>query len=235
MAARTRKNNGSRRNPIASADGNRSPKAFAPPPRERDFLTPLILLYAAVVLIVDWFYHGPHPYGFDVYKFCAWFLIPFLVCLPGMDWGWYGIRRWRRMDYSIFAAALVLEMLAVLAVHFLPSLRQQLPTAPDTENVSRFILLYTVYNFSWLLGWEFLHRYVILRRVSVRWPKWGWLLVPVFEGVYHLNWWPVIAMPAAMVLFSLVATWWSLKRQNGLLPLLAHLIIELQLTVFLLF
>jgi hypothetical protein len=40
-------------------------------------------------------------------------------------------------------------------------------------------------------------------------------------------------MPAAMVIFSLIATYWSLKRRNGLLPFLAHLIIELQLTVFL--
>lgn len=209
MAARTRKND---------------------VPKKRDVITPPILLYAVLVLLADWFYHGPHPYGFDVYKFCAWFLIPFLVCLPRMDWGWYGIRRWRRIDYGILAGAIILEMIAVLAVHFLPSLRQALPSV-DKEHLWQF----TVYNFSWLLGYEFLHRYVILRSVSVRWPKWGWLIVPVFEGAYHLNWWPVIAMPAAMIPFSLVATWWSLKRKNGLLPLLAHLIIELQLTVFLLF
>jgi hypothetical protein len=196
---------------------------------KKTLVTAVILGYAAVVLGVDWFVQGPQIYGADTYKFVAWFLIPFLVCLPTMDWGYFGVRRWRRMDYGILVTAIVLEMVAVLAVRWFPALKAGMPRV-DYTSVWRF----TVWNMSWVIGWEFLHRYVLLRHLSARWPRFGWLLVPVYETAYHLNW-PTLLMPAGMMVFSLIATWWSLKRRNGLLPFLAHLIIELQLTVFLLF
>ena len=191
--------------------------------------TLLVLVYAAVVLGADWFYQGPKIYGADVYKFVAWFVIPFAFSVRTMDWGYYGFGRWRRVDYGIFAGAVVLELIAVLAVKFLPSLQAALPHLAKAD-----VWEFTVWNLSWIVGWEFLHRYVLLRHLSAQWPRYGWLAVPVFEGAYHLNW-PTLWMPAGMVVFSLIATYWSLKRRNGLLPFLAHLIIELQLTVFLIF
>ena len=194
-------------------------------------LTLVALAYVAFVLLADVFLDRfiarPMFHGADLFKLTAWFLIPFLFCLPRMDWGYYGIKRWTRFDYYLLAAAIVLELLAVLSVRFSPTLRAALP---NLRNASVFE--FTLWNFSWLIGWEFMHRYLLLRRLSVSFPRFGWLLIPIYEGAYHLVW-PTLLMPAGMVLFSLVATYWSLKRRNGLLPFLAHLIIECQLTVFL--
>jgi len=197
-------------------------------------LTLLALAYVGFVLLADIYlqHFVPRPmfFGADLFKFTTWFLIPFLVCVWRMDWQWFGIRRWQRIDYYLFAIVIVLEMLAVLCVHFLPALRSQLPDLRG-ESVLRF----AVWNLSWLVGWEFMHRYVLLRRLSASFPRFGWLLIPVYEGVYHQLIWSSLAMPAGMVLFSLIATYWSLKRRNSLLPFFAHFIIEAQLTLFLLF
>jgi membrane protease YdiL (CAAX protease family) len=64
------------------------------------------------------------------------------------------------------------------------------------------------------------------------WPRYGWLLVPLAEGVYHLQKpWPEML---GMVAFSLIATQWTLRRDNMLLPLLVHLAIEIELVAFML-
>ena len=214
------------RNPAAESAPPARPASFT-----SAFLTLLALGYVAFVLYADIFLRHvfPHPifHGADLFKFTAWFLIPFVFCLPRMDWGYFGIKRWVRSDYYLLAMVIVIELLAVLSVRLFPTLRAALP---DLRNESA--LEFTLWNLSWLVGWEFMHRYLLLRRLSVSFPRFGWLLIPIYEGAYHLVW-PTLLMPAGMVIFSLIATYWSLKRRNGLLPFLAHLVIEFQLTVFL--
>jgi hypothetical protein len=220
-----------KRKPSDSAQAGTAP----PPPvslsPRSGLLTLLALAYVALVLLadvfLDHFMRRPMFHGADLFKFTTWFLIPFVFCLPRMDWGYYGIKRWVRFDYYLLAAAIILELLAVFSVRLFPTLRAALP---DLRNES--LLAITLWNLSWLIGWEFIHRYLLLRRLSVSFPRFGWLLIPIYEGAYHLVW-PTLLMPAGMVIFSLIATYWSLKRRNGLLPFLAHLIIEFQLTVFL--
>ena len=90
-----------------------------------------------------------------------------------------------------------------------------------------------VWNFSWIIGWEFLHRYALLRAADGAWPRWGWLLVPLSEGIYHLQKPALEAL--GMVAFSIALTLYARRRKNFLLPLLAHLIIEIELIVFLVF
>ena len=171
--------------------------------------------------------------GADLFKFAAWFVIPFVLCLRGMDWGYFGVSRWRRMDVYFLAGLVTVELAVVMALPWFPSVGSafphmgRLPLAAKWE----FVLEQTVWNLSWLVGWEFLHRYMLLRAVSACWPRAGWLIIPVFEGAYHLTW-PTLWMPAAMVGFSLVATPWALKRRNTLLPFLAHFAVELELTLF---
>ena len=90
------------------------------------------------------------------------------------------------------------------------------------------------WTLSWLIGWEFLHRYVLLTHLDARWPNWGWLVIPFVEGAYHFvqqKPWPETL---GMVALSLVVTSWARRRRNVLLPFLAHLAIELELIVFLL-
>ena len=85
--------------------------------------------------------------------------------------------------------------------------------------------------FPWLLGWEFLYRYVLLRRLQTRFPDNGWLLVPFLEGFTHLS--KPLPETAAMVAFSLVLTPWVWRRRCVLVSLLAHGLIEVQLMLFL--
>ena len=196
-------------------------------PKGPAFRAALAMAYVAAVLVMDalWFNGRIMFHGADLFKLTAWFIIPFAVCIPRMDWAYFGFKRWRRIDYYLLGGLVAAGLVAVLAIPLFPGLRGALPSVGFLHNM--------VWTFSWLLGWEFLHRYLLLRRLGECWPRFGWLLIPVFEGAYHLTWWPALAMPAAMVAFSLVVTPWALRRQNTLLPFLAHLAVELELSAFL--
>ncbi len=170
--------------------------------------------------------------GFDVYKFLAWFAIPFVCSLPRMDWGYFGFKRWKRRDIYLLLVMAALGLVAVLAIPLFPGLRSlyrglgEYPWARKWQ-YSKQTLLWT---FSWLVGWEFLHRYFLLTHVHKRWPRFGWLIIPLFEGVYHLQ--KPLIEAFGMALFSLLLTQWTVRRRNALLPGLAHLIVELELLAF---
>ena len=202
------------------------------------------IVYAAIVLGLDAlaFYgkvgpvnwgrlHWQLANGADLFKFSAWFVIPFAISLRGMDWGYFGVKRWRRVDIWFLAGLVAIELGVVLALPLFPGVRSAFPPLGRLSLSAKwaFVARETIWNLSWILGWEFLHRYFLLRAVCRRWPRFGWLIIPVFEGAYHLTW-PTLWMPLAMVGFSLVATPWALKRRNALLPFLAHLAVELELT-----
>ncbi|HOZ48090.1 MAG TPA: hypothetical protein PLO37_21145 [Candidatus Hydrogenedentes bacterium] len=210
-------------------------------------ITGLVLGYAAFVLIldtlaaqgfafgVDWtFLRWRLAYGFDLFKFLTWFVVPFACCLPWMDWGALGVNRWKRADVILLAVLAGLGLAAVLIIPFVPSLDRIYHGLGDRspEFKWRYGTGTLVWTFSWLIGWEFLHRYFLLTRLERTWARWGWLLVPVYEGVYHLQ--KPLIEAAGMVAFSLLVTAWARKRKNALLPFLAHLIVELELLAFML-
>lgn len=172
--------------------------------------------------------HGPLR-SFDLFKFLFWFVVPFAWSLRRMDWGWFSFKRWKRIDLAAFTVLAVAGIVAVLLVPLFPSLRAIFPSMRGMGWSA--LVLQLVWVVSWLTGWEFLHRYFLLRPVSARWPRWGWLLVPLSETVYHLlQPWP---MTLGMAALSVVLTQWSLRRANVLLPFLVHLVIEVALIAFL--
>ena len=173
--------------------------------------------------------------AFDAFKFLFWFVLPFCVCIPRMQWSWFSIRNWKRLDWALLGCLLLLGAAAVLSVNFIPSLRNAYPGVSHLPWSQRWLnsLAALVWVGSWLAGWEFLHRYVLLRAAAARFPRFGWLLVPLSETVYHLQK-PGLEM-AGMALFSLALTWWSLKRKNLALPFIAHLYIEIVLILALMF
>lgn len=206
----------------------------------------LVLLYTAVVLLVDtlaarnvttpihWRIFSWHARnGADLFKLMAWFVIPFLFSLRRFDWGWLGTARWKRIDAIILGVLAAVCAGAVLAIPLFPSLRHTYGSVSHAAAASKwsYATHNVVWTFSWLVGWEFLHRCVLLRALSARWPRWGWLLIPVFEGVYHLQ--KPLIEALGMVVFSCILTPWAQRRRNVLLPFLAHLAIELELIVFL--
>ena len=190
-----------------------------------------------------------HPPGFDAFKFLVWFVIPFfwlLLSRPGtpegdsqpvrrlgrIDPGYFSWTGWRGLDWGVLAGLVLAGLAAVLSVLAIPGLRGYYPSlgAVSTADKWHYLAHMVVYTFSWVVGWEFLHRYALLKTVQARWPSYGWLMVPAMEAVYHLTKHPSEA--AGMLVYGLFLTWWARSRQNTLLPFLAHLVIELELMVF---
>jgi membrane protease YdiL (CAAX protease family) len=179
---------------------------------------------------------SPWPLShFDFFKFLFWFTLPFLACIPAMDWKALGFKRWKKWDGPILVGLAIAGLLAVLLIPHIPSLASAYHGLAEvsTSQKAAFLAIQAFWIFSWLLGWEFLHRYVLLRHAAAQWPRYGWLLVPLSEGLYHL---PKPGIEAlGMVLLSIILTRWALHRGNILLPFLVHLIIEIELVLFLLF
>ncbi|MBI2422014.1 MAG: CPBP family intramembrane metalloprotease [Candidatus Hydrogenedentes bacterium] len=172
--------------------------------------------------------------GFDGFKLLFWFCIPFCICFRSMDWPQFSFRGWKRIDYALLGGGLLIGALAILLVALLPQLKAYYPSLAHLTLAQKqgtfFNLL--IWNLCWLPGWEFLFRYFLLRPINATWPRFGWLWLPLLEGAYHLQKAPLEAL--GMLLFSIAATQWVLRRNNLLLPLLIHAAIEMGLIVFLL-
>lgn len=228
-----------------------------------------MLLYVAVVLTVDtlaanrtawplnwgilsWHLgnilpatHGGFLARFDLFKFVFWLLIPVCACLRSMDWTYLLRGPWKRPDLLFLAAIAAAGMAAMFLIPLVPALREFYPPRSDLPLEVRFhfFAIQLVWTLSWVVGWEFLHRYALLRAVQRepldgwlpgwRWTQWGWLLVALAETLYHLQ--KAWLEAAGMFALSLVLTWWCLRRRNWLLALVVHLIIEVELLLFLTF
>ena len=152
---------------------------------------------------------------FDYFKFMFWFVIPFALCFWEMDWGYFGFARWKRFDVYLLLGMAAIGLLCVLAILFIPQLREWYPSRAKWSWGDKTFDLYrqALWNISWLPGWEFMHRYFLLRPLAERWPRWGWNVVPVSEALYHLQKDPVemAAMFAAGVVFTL----WTVARRTS--------------------
>mgnify|MGYP003640726428 CR=1 FL=1 len=228
----------------------------------------LVVVYLVLVLGIDtlatlrvewlfpwsrlqWYLSTPFPSlrptawdTFDLFKFVFWFVIPFLVCLPKMDWRYLVANRWNRWDAALVGGLAVLGMLAMFIIPHIPALQAIYPSLGHLEPEQKwgYIQRAMTWNASWLLGWEFLHRYVLLRAVQKeettgRWGlpgrgagQWYWLVVPLSETIYHLQ--KPLAEMGGMLVFSIVLTLWCLSQKKWLVACLVHLIIEVELVVF---
>ncbi|MCL4692084.1 MAG: hypothetical protein KJ060_06175, partial [Candidatus Hydrogenedentes bacterium] len=101
----------------------------------------MVAAYVAVVLLVDtlaalgvrvpidWrVFQWTSDNGFDGFKFLAWFVVPFVVSLRGMDWGYFGVARWKRWDWALLIGLGAVGLLAVLTINVFPSLREYYPS-----------------------------------------------------------------------------------------------------------
>lgn len=209
-----------------------------------------VLAYVFLVLLVDtlaaqdvellidwdvfsWRFDSRGPWAaFDLYKFLLWLLLPLTICLPRMDWAWLSWRGMQQVDWLLMLGVAVAGALAMALIPFIPGLQQQYPSLsllPQDVRIEQF-QMHLIWTFSWLLGWEFLHRYCLLKVAVARFPVWGWCLVPLSEGLYHLQKPPLEAL--GMVMLSVFLTKWTLKRGTLLPALLAHFLIELELMAY---
>ena len=202
------------------------------------------LLYVAVVLSIDalatsgtrwpidWRMFVWMRGAFDIFKFTTWLVIPLLWSARDFDWGYYGWQRWTRADAALCAALVIACIVAVALIPQLPGVdayyrpRAYRSAKAEWREWARRL----VWTLSWLPGWEFLHRYVLLRRLRVISPVLAVITVALFEGVYHLQ--KPLLECLGMVLLSIVLSTWAVRRVNGLLPLLVHASIEAALAIF---
>ncbi len=188
---------------------------------------------------------------FDYFKFLFWLVVPLLWCavmsfrvrgktgeqVDGdwmrWDWGYFGFSRWKRIDIYLLIASVVIGVGCVLAILFIPALRDYYPSASDFSWGEKMRSLRTqlLWNVSWLPGWEFMHRYFLLRPLTARWPRWGWIAVPVLEAAYHIQKDPLEM--AAMFVAGVFFTWWTVRRKNIMLPFILHGSVEVGLMAFL--
>ncbi len=171
--------------------------------------------------------------GADLFKLTAWLIIPLLYSLRTLDLGAFGVRRWSKIDIVILAVVALGGVVAMAVVHVTPSLRAVYPGwghMPDAVR-TQLAMHQLIWTLSWLTGWEFIHRYVLLRAADQAFPRRGWLLVPLVETLYHLQKPPLEAL--GMGVFGLILTAWARKRRNVALPFLAHSIIECELIAYL--
>ncbi len=189
--------------------------------------------------VFDWGDLRTSFYGAEPYKFIAWFIVPFHLCLPRMDWGYLTFARWKRIDWAILAGVTLVGAGIMLVLPWLPGVgdlyRGWGARALDhrIELAGRQIL----WTLSWLTGWEFMHRYLLPRAALHAWPVRGpvvaLIAIPLIEALYHVVQGKPHIESLGMGLLSLAFTAWVLHRRNALLPFLGHLIIELELIAFL--
>lgn len=206
----------------------------------------VLLVYTAVVHGLDtlaaqngaWGLDGSlfrwqSPSGFDYFKFLAWLVVPLVILgvLGRVDKRYFGFGRAKRSDLYALLALIGAGFVAVALIRVVPGLGEWYPGLGDLPwerrlDYARYQLLWTA---SWLVGWEFLHRYALLTSFTRLNPRYGWLVAPLVEGLYHLqkHWLEMLGM----VFFSVLLTQWALRRRTVLLPFLAHLAIELELLV----
>jgi hypothetical protein len=205
-----------------------------------------IILYVALVLgvdtlayeevhwLIDWTLFRWVWGDVEVFKLVFWLFIPLAFSWKNFDRGWYGLARWQAADLILLLTLAALGGLVLMLVPLIPELREGYTGVGgmSAEIKREFVIGLAIWNLSWLPAWEFLMRYVLLRTATARWPRFGWWLVPLVEGIYHLQ----KSLPEALaaVAFSAVLTYWAFTRRNGLLPLVAHLIIEIELVALML-
>lgn len=205
----------------------------------------LVLLYVVFALtvdtlstvhakwIIDWgVFHLKLRNGFEVSTFVLWFLLPFLFTFRSIDWKYFSFSRWAKIDYGILLLFILGGAFAVISIKYVPSLKAYYPPKSHLSSSQQldWALRVMVWNFSWLIGWEYLLRYVLLTYFVRAFPRYGWWVVCLVEFLFHLQ--KAFIESIGMLVFSIPASYWTYRRRNVVLPFLVHLFIESFLVLF---
>lgn len=172
--------------------------------------------------------------NFDLYKFIFWLILPFILFNKFIDFKWFSIKNWQKHDYIVFLSFCLLCLFSLIFVILSPTLRMFYPGTGDipTSQKIQFFLQQFFWIISWLPGWEFLNRHLLLRACRQLSRGSGWFFVPIVETLYHI-FKPMLEI-FGMFIFSIVACIWSQKRENNLMAFFCHSIIEIGLIFLLL-
>lgn len=179
--------------------------------------------------------------GFDLFKFFAWFVVPLALAVPTFERSWFTFARWRRIDWVLLWLVIGGGAVLMLLLPQLPGVGEYYRGWARYPANVRLDYLQTalLWTASWLIGWEFVHRYLLPRHLLAAWPRRGPLmcliLLPVIEGGYHLVQQKPLLECLGMAALSLAFTAWVVRKRNALLPALGHLAIEVELIFYLYF
>ena len=187
--------------------------------------------YVALALIID--HNGKFSLSANHYRWVFWFAIPVVLFLLTVFLAkdrreilrWLDVRAISRKEWYIASALMLCLVLVIAVIPIVPSLADYYK--PGRINFS--------YRFFWLLawfpGWELMHRCLLAYHIPRSLPKYSWLLIPLFEGLYHFNKpWPEML---GMFVWSGALTFYTIKRKNACLAILAHLVLECLLIAYL--
>ena len=188
---------------------------------------------------IDWtVFAWRHESGFDLFKFVFWLVVPVMIAQPWRDLGWFGVKRWKRVDLLALGGLCLLGAIAIVAVAWIPALRAMYPSLAEYPDEVRwqFASYALVWLCSWLIGWEFLHRFVLARALAEAFPRAPMLaacaIIPLMEAAYHLAQGKGLIESGGVIVFGVLLTAYAVHRRNALLPFLAHLFVELALIGF---
>ena len=195
------------------------------------FLAYLCVCYVAMVLLVD--HLGKFSLPANQYRFIFWFSVPVVLYLltvysaknPDEILHWLDIRALSRKEWYGAFALMAGMVLVIGVIPLVPSLADYYK--PGRISIGRRLIWLS----AWFPGWELMHRCLLAYHIPRSLPPNAWLLIPLFEGVYHFNKpWPEML---GMFVWSGVLTFWTIKRKNACLAILAHLVLECLLIAYL--
>jgi hypothetical protein len=195
------------------------------------FLAYLCVCYVAMVLLVD--HLGKFSLPANQYRVIFWFSVPVVLYLltvysaknPNEILHWLDIRALSRKEWYGAFALMAGMVLVIGAIPLVPSLADYYK--PGRISIGRRLIWLS----AWFPGWELMHRCLLAYHIPRSLPPNAWLLIPLFEGVYHFNkpWSEMLGM----FVWSGVLTFWTIKRKNACLAILAHLVLECLLIAYL--
>ncbi len=166
---------------------------------------------------------------FDLYKFLFWLIIPFILFNKFIDFKWWSIKRWQKRDYILFSFFFLICFSSLIFVILSPTLQKYYPGMSTLPPKQKILISFQqiFWIISWLPGWEFLNRHLLLRACGQFSKRYGWFLVTVVETLYHIS--KALLEILGMFIFSFIACIWSQRKEDNLMAFLCHLIIEIGL------
>jgi membrane protease YdiL (CAAX protease family) len=174
--------------------------------------------------------------GFDTRKFLLWLVFPltYFIAMKPKGEIQASFAQIKKKDWLIICSISILAVGAMFIIPYIDVLSQYYVDRSHVSNDHKiaFLKFNLFWIFSWALGWEFLIRFLWMNSFETSKRKFCYGLIPLIEILYHYNKpWPEIIGVGAL---SLVLVHWTIKRKNMLPAMIAHIIIELILVIYLL-
>ena len=173
--------------------------------------------------------------GFDWRKFLLWLVIPMflsnLLRYPRKIE--HSLKKFKRVDWVLIFSIGIISSMAMLIIPHFEVLDQYYVSRHEVsfQQKMEFVQFQIMWTISWVFGYEYLIRFFWLSSFEQKHLNKALLLIPIVEVLYHYNKpWPEILGVLALSYFLI---WWTIKRQNILQAILAHLLIEIVLTTYL--